>query len=212
MDIKWTASKIEEAWQELYNRQHKIPTYREFKGAYPGAMNAIALGRIPGITTYSNFIQHMLKGKPLVFEQKLEPLITPDILTKAICNGFKNANENIDYEDCKTCANIVLNLMGYNGQILDNLLEQSERDLFYRLEELNIVATSQTYETLYDGREWRIFTWRMNVSKILELYEDKKNHAKKTDLNSFTSLADVYYQLPEEAWQRSIEQKDSVRT
>lgn len=95
-------------------------------------------------------------------------------------------------------AEKVMNLFGYDKTITDNLLAPEERDIFYKLEDLDILFTEEETTTLPSGKKWRIHYWVLNESKIRKLLEkeqegeDVESEEKKT----------IYEELSDEVWER----------
>jgi hypothetical protein len=76
-------------------------------------------------------------------------------------------------EDAREIAIRVLNFFGYNSEIIDNILEPDDRDVFYMLEEEDLLKPDREETTLYDGREWRIHYWRFNKNRIFAIVDGR---------------------------------------
>ena len=48
-------------------------------------------------------------------------------------------------------------------------LKPKERDIFYKLEEVGLVYTTQEEVTIKKGKVWRLHYWFLNRKKILQL-------------------------------------------
>ncbi|MFW5952532.1 MAG: DUF6015 family protein [Candidatus Natronoplasma sp.] len=122
--------------------------------------------------------------------------ITFEDLEKAI----KIVLEEHDMEPARAedMAEKVMNLFGYDKTITDNLLSPDERDIFYKLEDLDILFTEEETTNLPSGKKWRIHYWVLNESKINDLLkeehegEDEDGEEKKT----------IYDELSDEVWGR----------
>ena len=71
----------------------------------------------------------------------------------------------------------LFNFLGYNDIILDNILTTDDREVFYMLEDLELLRKLPTEEVTLTvgkrgGSEWRIFRWELDREKIRE-YESK---------------------------------------
>ena len=69
-------------------------------------------------------------------------------------------------DEANPVADHVLGFFGYQNRIIDNILEPSDRNLFYQLEDLGILDTESEETKLIDGRQWRIHYWKFNDFKI----------------------------------------------
>ena len=112
-----------------------------------------------------------------VEEGRLREPLTPSVLARAIYNGWRlKAREStiifpINFEDARKTAEMMLNFFDWEDRIIDNILEQEDRNTFYILEDLGILMTEREEITLYDGREWRIHYWVINKERVYELAE-----------------------------------------
>ena len=102
----------------------------------------------------------------------------------------------IEYEEALALAEFVLDIFGLEDRVIDNILEPSDRQLFYFLEGSGVLSTGRETISLYDGRDWRIHYWIFNRDKIinqLQIEEEKKEEKKEEN---------VYDMLPAEVWAR----------
>ena len=90
-------------------------------------------------------------------------IITLDILSKAIANRV-----GIDMDEAKRDAGFVMDVFGFQDRIIDNVLDPEDRQLFYILEEEGMLTTEREETTLYDGREWITYYWRLKKKTILK--------------------------------------------
>ncbi|MGM0510093.1 MAG: DUF6015 family protein [Thermoplasmatota archaeon] len=126
-------------------------------------------------------------------ENKQRSPLTISQLTHAI----KNSVDGRDMEEraAQMMAEHVMNFFGYSERIIDNILEQEDRDVFYMLEDAGLLTTEREETTLYDGREWRIHYWLFQKEKIFDLMNkdtlgDSGRNKEKT----------VYDDVPEGVW------------
>ncbi len=123
--------------------------------------------------------------------------LTIDQLAVAIKNGIDG--RRMEDQAAKTMAEHVLHFFGFSERIIDNVLEQEDRDVFYMLEDAGLLTTEREETTLYDGREWRIHYWLFNRNNIKNLME--MDHISEEDHNETMS---VYDDIPEGVWSSRI--------
>ena len=126
--------------------------------------------------------------------------VTIEDLTAAIQNGVHYHDQpdyKLEYEEAYDLAHRILNFFGYSERIIDNVLEQEDRDAFYMLEDAGILTTEREETTLYDGREWRIHYWLFKDERIDKLKEE--NESADQEQEEYNPYAD----LPDDAWNRS---------
>lgn len=117
-------------------------------------------------------------------------IITVQSLAQAIQERIGLANEEANRD-----AEFVMDIFGFNDRIIDNVLEPEDRQLFYILEEEDILTTEREETTLYDGREWRTHYWLFRKQKIASFADDhrKKQETKESEFG-------IYDELPEDVW------------
>ncbi|OPY32013.1 MAG: hypothetical protein A4E32_01622 [Methanomassiliicoccales archaeon PtaU1.Bin124] len=94
-------------------------------------------------------------------------------------------------ENATEVALRVMNHFGYSDEIIDNVLDNDDRKLFYFLQDLEILSTRWEETQLINGRNWRIFYWIMNVRKMDRMLDRS---------NMVTGNADPYHHLPDSIW------------
>ncbi|HUV25115.1 MAG TPA: DUF6015 family protein [Methanomassiliicoccales archaeon] len=92
-------------------------------------------------------------------------------------------------------AQRVLNYFGFGDTIIDNMLNQDDRRLFYFLQDTGMMGTDWDETFLPNGRGWRIFYWRLNVPNI-------RRYAKIEEEDSKEEILQIYDTLPDKAWCR----------
>lgn len=99
-----------------------------------------------------------------------------EVLVNAIMNAHLEQNVEIDLEAAREISWTVLSHFGYGNVCLGNRLEVDERELFYELEDLDILKSTSKMESLNGqygtsryGGQWRIFQWELNEKRILQL-------------------------------------------
>lgn len=122
-----------------------------------------------------------------------------DELSSAISKGLSLQNRRMSEEESLEAAEHLINFFGYNDRVIDNMLEPEDRDAFYTMEDIGVLQTEREETTLYDGREWRIHYWILNVGRVMELSRMKVDQKIAETSDEF----DVYDQIPEEFWKPS---------
>ena len=125
-------------------------------------------------------------------------IITLDVLSRAIANRV-----GIDIEEARRNAGFVLDIFGYDDRVIDNVLNNEDRQLFYILEEEGMLTTDQEDTILYDGREWRTHYWVLKKNTILKYAKDEKSNVRSIISDKpVWDLSDrsIYDSLTEENW------------
>ncbi|GIT41948.1 MAG: hypothetical protein Ct9H300mP10_09580 [Methanobacteriota archaeon] len=73
---------------------------------------------------------------------------------------------DIDMETivAESIAEHALGFFGFSNRIIDNALEPTDRNLFYQLQDYDLLTTESEETTLWDGREWRIHYWKFKAN------------------------------------------------
>ncbi|MBU0498006.1 MAG: cupin domain-containing protein [Candidatus Thermoplasmatota archaeon] len=124
-------------------------------------------------------------------------LITLPIITSALQEAL-----GISYETAKQYAMQILDIFGFEDRIIDNILDQVERQFFYILEGKGLLTTDGEEITLHTGRKWRIRYWCLRKPQIQQLFVQNKHHKSRlssSKLSSFTT-EQLYTQLSTEIW------------
>ena len=106
----------------------------------------------------------------------------------------------------ETIAEHALGFFGFSNRIIDNALEPTDRNLFYQLQDYDLLTTESEETTLWDGREWRIHYWKFksNAEELARLAAE--GVASKEDEDPY---AGVYDDVPTSLWrERSGEDDD----
>ncbi len=117
-------------------------------------------------------------------------------LSMAISKGLSLQNRSMSQEEAFEAAEHLINFFGYNDRVIDNMLEPEDRDAFYTMEDIGVLQTEREETTLYDGREWRIHYWILNVGRIIELSKIKTVQTSIEKDEAFQ----IYEDIPEEYW------------
>jgi hypothetical protein len=125
-------------------------------------------------------------------------IITLDVLSRAIANRV-----GIGIDEARRNAGFVLDIFGYDDRVIDNVLNNEDRQLFYILEEEGMLTTDQEDTILYDGREWRTHYWVLKKNIILKYAKDKNSNAKNVISDKpVWDISDrsIYDSLAEDNW------------
>ena len=98
----------------------------------------------------------------------------------------------------ESIAEHALGFFGFSNRIMDNALEPTDRNLFYQLQDYDLLTTESEETTLWDGREWRIHYWKFksNADKIVaEAEAERKRRALEED-----PYAQIYDGMPADLW------------
>ncbi|MGB9815917.1 MAG: DUF6015 family protein, partial [Thermoplasmata archaeon] len=124
-------------------------------------------------------------------------IVTPDILAGAMVNALKLRGYNMNYNDALKTAEHILNFFGFEDQILENVLENDDREVLYFLEDLDLVDFKKdsvnVNRSILSLETWNISTVQLKKKKIFELSTKEIEHPREVE-----SL--IYEKLPEEAW------------
>jgi len=133
-----------------------------------------------------------------VKENGMSAALTIEQLTGAIQNSVDG--RTMQESAARMMAEHVLNFFGYSERIIDNILEQEDRDVFYMLEDAGLLTTEREETTLYDGREWRIHYWLFRREKIKELMESQLENDSEGEKEQ-----SVYDDIPDGVWSSRME-------
>ena len=98
-------------------------------------------------------------------------------------------------EDIQQLAEFIISLYGFDYAIVDNRLKPKDRDIFYKLEEANLVYTKQEEVTIKKGKVWRLHYWFLNRPFILKL---SRGEEEPEEIDEFA----IYGEMDEEIWSR----------
>ena len=119
------------------------------------------------------YFDKMMHGEDLGFESNTGNKKTLRVEDLTLAIKYSVDREGMKDEVAKRMANHIMNFFGYSDRIIDNILEQEDRDLFYILEDAGLLGTEREETTLYDGREWRIHYWLLRKKHIFNLIGEK---------------------------------------
>jgi hypothetical protein len=124
-------------------------------------------------------------------------LVTLNLLCKTIQRKL-----NVNEKEARRIAEIVMDIFGYDDCVIDNMLDHSDRRLFYRLEAEGILNTRRDEALLSDGTNWRIRYWEFQKNSIFssEIQKNERNIRIKNKKAPSNSNHTVYSSLPETVW------------
>lgn len=117
-------------------------------------------------------------------------LVTYETLARAVKNRMEVTDDVADDISMR-----MLNYFGFHEEIIDNVLDQDDRRMFYFLQDVQLLTTHWEEVVLPNGRTWRVFYWGLNIEKI----------EKFAALSLVTEDMEMglYDSLPEGVWSRS---------
>ena len=121
-------------------------------------------------------------------------LVTLQDVEKALANTV--GKRGVPAEETERIAAYLMNFFGFGDYVIDNMLNSDDRDVFYMLEEEEILTTAREEITLYKGKVWRVHYWVLKKRSILAHARDDED-SKKGDPE-----ASVYAELDSDVWKR----------
>jgi hypothetical protein len=115
-------------------------------------------------------------------------------IEKALKNTL--GKKGIEEREIKKLAIFVMNFFGFSDTISDNLLKAKERDVFYMLQDVGILATSQDQISLKKGKIWRIHYWVLKKREILRLANLKDEDETGNEYKR------IYNRVSNDIWRR----------
>ena len=115
-------------------------------------------------------------------------------LTQAIKSKVDTSMET---HVAESIAEHALGFFGFSNRIIDNALEPTDRNMFYQLQDYDLLTTESEETTLWDGREWRIHYWKFKPNA-----EDFANLAIQDDKDKGDEdpYSDIYDGMPAGLW------------
>jgi hypothetical protein len=94
----------------------------------------------------------------------------------------------------------IMDLFGFEDQVVDNRLTPEDRDIFYMLEENGLVTTIEDDVQVQKGKTWRIYYWVLKKDQILRLAHD----SGVKDSGALPE-ADIYKTISDDVWKHHDE-------
>ena len=117
--------------------------------------------------------------------------MTLKTLTDAIRS---RVDEGMEENVAESIAEHALGIFGFSNRIIDNALEPTDRNLFYQLQDYELLTTESEETTLWDGREWRIHYWKFKPKRVSEIAHPTAI-AEEVD-----PYAGLYDEVPTDIW------------
>ena len=93
---------------------------------------------------------------------------------KSLTDAIRNrVDEEMEETVAESIAEHALGFFGFSNRIIDNALEPTDRNLFYQLQDYELLTTESEETTLWDGREWRIHYWKFKSKRLSEVVKKK---------------------------------------
>ena len=124
-------------------------------------------------------------------------------LTEAI---RRKVDEDMEVIVAESIAEHALGFFGFSNRIIDNALEPTDRNLFYQLQDYDLLTTESEETTLWDGREWRIHYWKFKSSA--EAFALSAMDSREKKLVDVDPYAGIYNDMPRELWRERSGQDD----
>ncbi len=117
-------------------------------------------------------------------------------LTEAIRQKVDTEMESTVAE---SIAEHALGFFGFSDRIIDNALEPTDRNLFYQLQDYELLTTESEETTLWDGREWRIHYWKFKpeAKRLAKTAAQLRREAAEAEYDPYTSF---YEDVPVDTW------------
>ncbi len=111
-------------------------------------------------------------------------MITVQMLARAVEKAL-----GLEKEKAGSIAGQVMAYFGFNGRIVDNIIDKNDRKLFYMLQEAGILNSSWETLTLHNGKNWRVYYWYFSEQNVREALTEESAEEE-----------DIYCSVPDEVW------------
>ena len=105
--------------------------------------------------------------------------VSKEILARALKNTL--GTKGLPDEAINGLAEYLLEFFGFNEVISDAILNPSDRDIFYMLEDEGILTTNMDEVPVKHGKRWQIHYWRLKVDTILALADIEEEEEKEEE-------------------------------
>ncbi len=106
----------------------------------------------------------------------------------------------------ESIAEHALGFFGFSNRIIDNALEPTDRNLFYQLQDYDLLTTESEETTLWDGREWRIHYWKFKPDAREFARRAMNEDAQSKDDED--PYAGIYDDVPSSLWKERMTDED----
>lgn len=110
------------------------------------------------------------------------------------------AIKNMSPLEINRLAERIMDLFGFEDQVVDNRLTPEDRDIFYMLEEAGLVTTIEDDVQVQKGKTWRIYYWVLKKDQILRLARDSEVKG-----SGVLPEADIYKTISDDVWKHHDE-------
>ncbi|MCX6665200.1 MAG: hypothetical protein NT038_03960 [Euryarchaeota archaeon] len=110
---------------------------------------------------------------------------------------------NLARDEAERYAQTVIDFFGFEDRIIDNMLTQEERQMFYHLHEKGIVSAQREEITLSTGQPWRIHYWCLERKFIFKLSHEETLQQQRQKIPLVTSptrYEELYSSVPSDLW------------
>ena len=121
--------------------------------------------------------------------------ITVEDVEKALMNTL--GKKGMEKGEIKKLAEYMMNFFGFSDTISDNLLKAKDRDIFYMLQDVGILTTSQDQVSIKKGKIWRIHYWVLKKNEIFRLANLKDEDETENEYKR------IYNEISDEIWGRN---------
>lgn len=91
-------------------------------------------------------------------------------------------------------AEYLLGFFGYGTEVVDNVLQPDDRDVFYMLEEEGLLSTRQEEVLVTPGKLWRLHYWVLRVDRLKDAMQDGREEKEEYKA--------LYDSIADEVWVR----------
>jgi hypothetical protein len=122
------------------------------------------------------------------------------LLTKEALSAAMQGHMGLPAEAADAQAESVLDIFGFDTQVIDNILEPEDRQFFYILQAQGFLTTRSEETTLWNGQEWRTHYWILREERIARFAEDPARVFDVARAEEDAEIDSVYAGLPDLAW------------
>ena len=96
-----------------------------------------------------------------------------------------------EFPAAESMADHLLGFFGYQDRVIDNMLEPTDRNLFYQFQDWGLLNSESEETTLWDGREWRIHYWKIRTERVVDtsFFDKEESDVDPEVVNIYESLS-----------------------
>jgi DNA-binding transcriptional ArsR family regulator len=110
------------------------------------------------------------------------------------------ASKMLPRQEIERLAMRIMDLFGFEDQVVDNRLTPEDRDIFYMLEEAGLVTTIEDDVQVQKGKTWRIYYWVLKEDQIHRLAHESEEKGSE-----MPAEADIYETMSDDVWKHHEE-------